>query len=246
MTLSEFRAKLRARFVAEHRIHAEVALLLEPGVAAPRKLLDATHIALDMLFVQTYKAHLSVLGVADFGHMEDAATLTRRLLELAVTAAYIGMAGTPRDHDQRARRYLADLWQELPPEGRNVLPPPVQEQWASLTMGVPRGALPKVQKMFSELNQQAAYDLDYDLLSRIAHGASSDQLVAYTSNPVQVRATWHIGALLVYASRYYLATAFAWNAHFHGFSDAELQSLVEKIDAWAASARPEADGSTEP
>jgi len=239
MTLAEFRARLRSRFKTAYELHRDVAHFLEPAVATPRKLVDEIHLALDMLLVQAYKAHLSVLRVADLGHMEDAATLARRLLELAVTAGYLGVAGTPTERQRRAVRYLADLWTDLPPEGRAVLPAPIQARWQAYTVGVERGALPSVQKMFSELRHQPTYDADYRLLTRIAHGASSDQIIAYTCSPVQVRATWHIGTLLVYASRYYLATSMAWNEHFHSLDESRLSALVERIEAWAAAHPPE-------
>jgi len=192
-----------------------------------------------MLFVQAYKAHLSTLVAAELGHTEDAATLCRRLLELGIVAGYIGLAQTEQLKRERARRYLADLWNDLPEQGRARLPENSRLQWEQTLAGVPRGAFPSFQKMFSEVGQLGTYREDYSLLSRIAHGASSDQLIAYGQNPVPVRAPWHIGPLLVFASRYYLGTAVVWNEHFRTFDQARLDQLVLKAAEWATKAAQE-------
>jgi hypothetical protein len=206
VALADFKARLRAQFREAFTLHREVALLLEPGVEASRALTTPVHLAVDMLFVQSYKAHLSTLVVAELGHTEDGATLCRRLLELGVAAGYIGLTEPEQQRVDRANRYLADLWNDLPLEGRAHVPERDRRQWERTLAGAPPGAFPSIQKMFSALGQQATYSQDYSLLSRIAHGASSDQLIAYAQSPVPVRAPWHIGILLVFASRYYLAS----------------------------------------
>ena len=90
--------------------------------------------------------------------------------------------------------------------------------------------------MFSVLNQQATYDADYKLLTRIAHGGASDQIMAYSTFPVQVRDTRHLGTLLVYASRYYLAVAVSWNELYKRLEEAPLEVLIRRIDEWAVRA----------
>jgi hypothetical protein len=237
--LAEFKAQLRAQFPDAFRLHREVALLLEPGVQTPRVPTPPLLLALDMLFVQSYKAHLSTYAAAELGHTEDSATLCRRLLELGVLAGYIGLAEPEKNREERARRYLADMWNDLPVEGRSRLPEATRQQWEESLAGTPRGAFPSFQKMFVDVGQGATYKEDYSLLSRIAHGASSDQLIAYGQSPVPVRAPWHIGTLLVFASRYYLGTAVVWNEHFRALDEAKLDKLVQEAAQWAAKASEE-------
>jgi hypothetical protein len=239
MSLNEFKKRFRASFAKERKLHSDAALLLEPAVVAARPHPEAAHLALDMLFVQAYKSHLSVLAVGELGHMEDAATLTRRLLELAASSGYILALDNPREREPRAKRYLAALWLDLDDAAKAHLPQEVRTQWSVLTAGVARGGLPGLQKMLGILEQQGTYD-DYRLLSSIAHGGASDQIMAYSDSPVRVRDTLHCGSLLVYSSRYYLATAVAWNSLYGRLNIIALEDLIRRIDKWTAIASGEA------
>jgi len=209
--------------------------LIEPAVVTRRRHEDDTALVLDMLFVQAYKAHVSVRYLVELGHMEDAATITRRLLELATTSGYIGTADPPSNALGRARRFLADLWLDLPTEARSVLPLNAQNYWNDLVGKTPRGALPSFQKMFSVLGHQGTYGDDYSILARVAHGASSDQLVAFARNTVPVRPLDHLGPVLAFASRYALATADVWNGTFHVIDAAALQNVAIALAAWPSS-----------
>jgi len=206
--------------------------LIEPALTTPRKHEDHIALVLDMLFVQVYKAHVSVRFLAEIGHMEDAATIARRLLELSVFAGYISFPSREEERTARADRYLGNLWHELPPEGRAVLPNDIRTFWESIAGGVPRGGLPSFQKMFAEIDKHETYAKDYRLLTGIAHGSSSDQLIAFAHRRVPVRPHWHLGALLVFASRYAVGLALLWNDIYKIIETAALQSLVDDLTQW--------------
>lgn len=233
VAIDDFRKSVHERFETEFALHQRVSEFLEPAIAEARSLPEWPHIALDMLLVQSYKAHLSVRFVAEIGHTEDAATLARRLLELAVSAGYIGFAEPLDERLPRAKRYLAALWAELPDTAKAHLPRKVREDWTALGNGVTAGPFPSMQKMFTAIDQHGTYDTDYRLLSSIAHGSSSDQIIAYLASPVEVRPIWHIGIILVYASRYYLATAAAWDQCFDRIDTARLNEIIDEIAEWA-------------
>lgn len=238
MTLAEFKQSVRDRYPEAFAMHREVLELLEPAIETPRRQAALFDLAVDMLFVQAYKAHVSVLLLVLHGHMEDAATVARRLLELAAAMGYFGLAPTPEAKTARVKRYLADMWTDLPPEGQNLLPNAAREFWHKIANGTPRGALPKIQSIFSELGRQDTYNDDYSLLSRIAHGASSDQIIAFAADTVPVRPLWHLGTLLALASRYFVAAALVWNDSFSLIDQGKLDALSEKVSAWKRNPAP--------
>jgi len=238
MTLAEFKQSVRDRYPEALALHHETVTLLEPAIGQPRRHADLLDPALDMLFLQAYKAHVSVLLLVLHGHMEDAATIARRLLELAAMMGYFGLAPTAEDKTSRVKRYLADMWLDLPPEAQNLLPGAAKNFWHDIAEGAPRGALPKMQSVFSELGRQDTYDDDYRLLSRIAHGASSDQIIAFAADTVPVRPLWHLDTVLVVASRYFVATALVWNDTSHVIDQQALDALALKLNAWKHNPRP--------
>ena len=58
--------------------------------------------ALDVLFFQCFKAHVSTYELASLAQVEDAATIVRRQLELAATAVYIGLHREAEERERRA------------------------------------------------------------------------------------------------------------------------------------------------
>src|SRR6266550_4391694 len=88
-TLEQYREKIRLYWRNEFALHRRALDLIEPVLIKTRKQEDQFGLVLDMLFVQVYKSHVTVGTLAELGHMEDAATITRRLLEIFVFAGYI-------------------------------------------------------------------------------------------------------------------------------------------------------------
>src|SRR5687768_8783561 len=88
--VSEFRARIRERYKRQFEVHQAVAARVERAYQEHRQLVDPIHLAIDMLMTQAYKAHLSVRILAEHAHVEDAATISRRLLEISVQTVYIG------------------------------------------------------------------------------------------------------------------------------------------------------------
>jgi len=232
MALADFRRSVRQRYPTAFALHREVLELLEPSVEKPRRHDGLLELAVDMLFIQCYKAHISVMILSEHGHMEDAATMSRRLLELAAEVGYLGLPPNAETRLQRAKRYLADLWLDLPPEVQQGMPTGAKQFWSNLAEGVPRGAFPSFQRMFSEFGRQDTYDEDYRLLSRIAHGASSDQIIAFAANTIPVRPLWHLDAVMVVASRYFVAAAHVWNDNWRLLDQPRLDDLTKRLADW--------------
>lgn len=229
----EFRAAIRAKYPEEFLLCQDVAAILEQAVKQPRRLVNEVARVADMLMVQAYKAHASVYFLAVRAQIEDAATITRRLLEIAVQAIYITGDSDPEVCKQRAGRYLAHLWASIPDEWRTKMPIEERTAWETyyqshqhLLPAKRRSWGPNFRSMFQEIGHVSTYERDYSLLSRIAHGAPPSLVQDYAQLVVPLRSDTFVPTILIFASRYYLAVAGQWNDIFHLANSDELVGLV--------------------
>src|SRR5436309_2616747 len=88
---AEFAAHVRETFPEEFALFWRTLTVLEDAIDRRRPVASLTEIAIDMLMLQAYKSAVSVHEVALLGHLEDAATLARRLMDLGVQMAYISI-----------------------------------------------------------------------------------------------------------------------------------------------------------
>src|SRR5712692_2214950 len=109
----KFRRRVRTKYKSAFVLHADVAALLDSVIAQQTHLRTDVARAFDMLMVQACMAHESVRCLAVRALVEDAATITRRLLEIAVQAGYIMAPPTVRARRERARKYLLFLWKSF-------------------------------------------------------------------------------------------------------------------------------------
>jgi hypothetical protein len=147
----------------------------------------------------------SVYHLAVRGQQEDAFTLVRRILELAVQLEYLQRA-TPDEVDARASQYL------------NQDPDVGPHYWwgGSFTT------------LFRDLGLEATFANDYRLLAQIGHGAARRILPAVRDGQVHIRSTEHFTTLLVFAVLYTLGTARAWNSRFHLLPDEAIEQLAAR------------------
>lgn len=213
-TPTEFRAKIKAKYAIGFTFFEKVAATFEKALDTPRGLHDEVARVLDMFMYQAYKAHGSVYILGVRAHVEDAATITRRLLEIAIQAIFIGAAPNRHEARQRAGAYLADLWDSLPVHVRATLPPEECATWDEYLNRY--GHLldpnrirwgPSFRKLFAATGVSETYDEDYKLLSSIAHGSPPALVHAYAENVVNVHPDDLVPMILLFASRYYLAVA---------------------------------------
>jgi hypothetical protein len=108
-----FRATVRQQHAEALSIHRDVAIGVEEALLRERAHKDELGLALDMLLGQAYKAHLSVWLLSEHGHVEDAATIARRVMELVAQGVYIGMDDAQSTRTSRAGRFCAHLWVSL-------------------------------------------------------------------------------------------------------------------------------------
>ena len=235
--------RTESKVVEEHgtefKLHTDVAGALEDAVVTSRSHPTLVHLVLDMFMVQSAKCHAMVSLVAQHGCMEDAATLARRLLELSVQAIYIGSESEEQERRGRAGQYLAYLWRQLPQRIKHRFPPHVRRRWTGIGRGYGRRIPQKAKRwgpsfftMFEAIGSEALYRSDYALLSSIAHGSADDQVMQFSGRQLAIQGHDVAPILLVYSSRYYLATAEVWRQCFGILSDETFGGLSKRVLEW--------------
>lgn len=240
LPLEEFQRSIRERWAMQFQVLDDVLSTIEGAIGVKRSHRDdPVRLVVDMLFAQAYKGLVSVRLLSEHGHMEDAATIGRRLLELAAISGYVGVAELPANQLDRAERFLAGLWHDLPVEAHPQLPAAARAFFEQIAARRQRtGPLPSIQTMFSDIGHQDTYDQDYSLLAGISHGVSFDQLVAFSRATIPIRPIDHLGSVLAFSSRYALATTMIWNNHFEVIQETDLLRLSKVVTAWPVAVTP--------
>lgn len=239
---SEYRTSVRARHSEAFALHRQTTLAFESAICSAHASPTVTHVAVDMLMLQAHKSHLSVALLAEHGLVEDAATITRRLLELSVQGAFIMSEQNAKSHDQVAGRYLLRLWQELPDKVKARLPKSTANYWEELLeQHMPLVATtakrwgPTFKDMFTAIDALDLHDQDYAFLSSIAHGSHERLIVDYSKQTIPVPSHEPTSVLLVYASRYYAALGGHWNTLFGAVHPSKLGEVVDSLTNWERS-----------
>jgi hypothetical protein len=201
---AEYRARTIEANGPAFELWTQVCSLIEDVVAAPRPYESPYDIALDCLFLQAYKTSCGVYFMGIRGHEEDAATLLRRLLEVAAQAEYLAQLPDAGGRHERARLYL----DHEPDEGR---------YWW-------RGT---IVDLFTRIGAAATYQEDYRLLAQIAHGAARRVLPKIRDGVIQIRSVESFTVFLVFACRYVLSATRLWNDRFRLIEPDRVQRLID-------------------
>jgi hypothetical protein len=233
---AEFARSVRLRHSSAFRRHREVALLLQDAVARRRPHQDIVARAVDMLFVQAFKAHHAVYELASYALVEDTATIVRRLLELAIQAVYISRDSEEATRLDRAGKFLAFLWHKWPADLRDRLPRDERRAWESVYATYGRDFKPERKQwgppffeMFKYAEQPVTYAEDYSLLSNIAHGSPPSLVHEYANPTVEIHSDRLVPLLVNYGSRYALGMALLWDDIFHLLDAAKAKTLLDAM-----------------
>jgi hypothetical protein len=211
---------------------------LENVVIRDRDLRTAFARALDLLFIQGFKSHGSLYSLCVLGHCEDAATIARRVFEIALQIGYLDSEVPEREI--RGRQYLSYFF-HLVPKGilaNPSLKPEERRQWQRLYdqnkrwLKFSKGGNPssnwsgfRIVDLASKLNMQQAYNEDYRFLSNIAHASSAGSLLGMTGGELQITDDKAATPILVYGTRYVLAVIEVWNAHFKLIEESQMDTF---------------------
>ena len=199
---------------------------------------------------QAHNTLLSVYILSIRALTEDAATLTRRLLEIAVTAGYITCSDSPAERAQRAGCYLSRLWQETPDDLRKSVLASERRRWQAFVRRHQKRfhnnspcQRPRFNEMFKALEQDQTYKDDYSLLSGIAHASPSSLIQVHARKPVPMRDEVQVSTMIVFSCRYYLAVADLWNRGLHLMPARALRPVIQRSVTFFIN-RAESDGVT--
>ena len=238
-SVTDYRRRVITKHRSAFRFHAEVLARVEDVMKQPRTHGTYERLALDMLLLQSFKANATVSLIAQHGFMEDTATIARRLMELSVTAVYIGAGPDRRVRAGRAGRYLSFLWRQFPETVRGQLPRLVARYWARIAQrhgrSLPANARrwgPNWFDMFKEIGAEELYRSDYSLLSSIAHGSPDNLIWVFSQGTVRVHDDHFVPVFLIYSTRYFLAVIEQWNRRYKSLSQAEVNKWIRRATDW--------------
>ena len=242
--------QFRARVLVAHRtafdLHTELLDKFETALLTERELSTPVSIALDMLMYQAVKASGALSLLSQHALLEDAATINRRLMELAITAAYIYGDGSETVQASRAARYLVHMWRQLPEKALTHIPETAQTEWRTLDARVGDSLPPTAKRwgplwkeMFTDVGAEDLYQEDYTYLSAMAHGSPDDLIVLFSHQTIKVHRHDHAGILLIYGSKYFMIVATTWNRLFRIVPDDDVDQLTAKVSSWK---RPTPEG----
>lgn len=236
VTPDEFRRQTAIKYRPAFELHSDVEQVMQSAAMTARSFPDYVSRAVDMLFVQAFKAHVSVGELAELALVEDAATIVRRLLELAIQAVYIARDSEEATRRQRAGAYLAFLWHQWPDEFRGRLPRAERKAWEEVY--VLFGAEfkptrkkwgPSIRDMFLYAEHPETYEQDYSFLSNVAHGAPPSLVHSYSHPTVPLHDDLLVPDLIIRAASYGLAITLAWNDVFGLVKSSELEDLRHRV-----------------
>lgn len=210
--------------------------LLEGLVVIPRTLPSAYARALDLLFIQAFKSHGSLYSLCVMGHGEDAATIARRLLEIALQVGYLCLEDQERE--KRGELYLAYFWHNA----KEIIAldiPEDRRQWWEKQYDIHKALLPlkpsgeplqnwsglSFAAIADKIGLKDTYEKDYRFLSNVAHCSARGLLLEKSDGTIQITTDVLVNELLVYGTRYMLAVTLYWNEQFALADSAKLAEL---------------------
>lgn len=241
LSSDEFRKALNTKYLPEVELHWHVRKTLEAAFVQDRYAHELVPRALDVLFFQCFKAHISTYELASLAQVEDAATIVRRQLELAATALYICLPDVTEERERRAGTFLAFLWAKWPPESHDAIPADERAAWhavldrygSQFTPNQPQWG-PPFRDIFKEIDgwnseYAAAFRKDYRYLSYVAHGTPPSLVANYGKGIVSAHDDRQVPEILLVGCSYALIGATAWNRLYQLASDARLQELAHDV-----------------
>ncbi len=211
---------------------------LEDAVISDRDVQSSFLRALDHLFIQGFKSHGSLYSLCVIGHCEDAATIARRIFEIALQVGYLDSEESEREN--RGREYLVYFFHLIP---KGILSNPSltpderkrwqdlydqNKQWLKFTKSgnpLPNWSGLGIADLANKLGMRSSYDEDYRFLSNMAHGSSAGSLLRIADGKLQITDDSAATPILVYGTRYMLAVTEVWNAHFKVIEESKMIEL---------------------
>jgi hypothetical protein len=232
----EYAAKVIERHRPAFELWEATSMLYRSALHVPRTRSNDVAMVLDMLMLQAYNSHTALSLLAEVGLIEDAATVARRLLEIAVQATYIAAEAEIAVRERRAGMFIAFMWRQLPSRIKHLLPAPVRAEWSAVAKKhgrfVPAKAKrwgPDFRAMFVACGAETLYQTDYKFLSGMSHGAPETHIMRFSEQSVRAYDDQHVSVILLYGSKYLAITGEHWNDVFNVVSAHDVTSLRDRL-----------------
>jgi hypothetical protein len=181
------------------------------------------------------------------GNGEDAATILRRLMEIAFQVKGLSMADN-QQRDERGTNYLAYFWyvvkeitkdiDNFSQDNRDYIER-MYKQHKHLLIKDKNGRILDwwggggICELAKKVGCKDAYDKDYRLLSKMSHCTSAGILYHENGNTIHLRSNEYdprMEAILVFASYYMVFITNTWNETFRLLNSDNLNDLVNKCE----------------
>jgi hypothetical protein len=210
---------------------------LEGVVVQDRSHKGSFERSLDLLFLQAFKSHGSLYSLCVIGHCEDAATIARRILEIALQIGYLDSEESERE--SRGKEYLAYFWHltkgilanpSLSPKDRTRWQQAYDQNKKWLKFNKNGKPLPNwsgltFAELARKLGMSQSYEVDYRFLSNAAHSSAAGAMFGVHDGLVQITDDRFVTPILVYGTRYALAVTEVWDAHFELVDNSKMEEL---------------------
>lgn len=221
---------LKKQMLDRHRpafnLWFRVAQLLEEAVVKDRTQDSAFSRALDLFFLEAFKSHQSLYPLCVLGHGEDAATIARRLFEIALQVGYLCSEELKRE--ERGERVLAHFWHNAKDIATAVGLPEERRKWWEKEFNSHKKWLKfdkkgnpapywfgsNFRQLAADLGFKDTYDQDYRFLSHMAHCSSRGLLLDKINDTIQIKTDRLVREILVFGTKYMVWIALNWNEHF--------------------------------
>jgi Family of unknown function (DUF5677) len=235
----EFKKEMLDRHRAVFDLWSRVATTLEEVVARERAPDSAFARALDLFFIQAFKSHQSLYLLCVHGLGEDAATIARRLFEIALQVEYLCLEQAEREH--RGEAYLAHYWHnaervlamDLPQAQRKWWENQYQQHKHLLTFDKHGNPVSfwfdsSFLELAKKLQVRDTYEKDYRFLSHVAHCSSRGILLDKIGDKIEINSDRLVPAILIAGTKYALAVAEKWNEQYALIDSHDLKKLIDE------------------
>lgn len=236
LTAEEFSKMVRARHAVDFDKFGQLYHHIQELIQRSRSLESPYKRSQDMLFLQAFKGMQAAGYLCELALVEDAATVARRILEVAMRMMWLHAKDKDDGvRDERVDDFLATLWHEWKPHSKSL---DSQERlayesiYARASQRWPDPKQPpllKFKKMFREAGAEDLYENDYAFLSRIAHGTTPMLVRTYASPNIQVHDDAFVPAVLRAVRRSVLMCSIIWNDTFELTDGAHLDALGKEL-----------------
>lgn len=242
MSVKEFKANIldnnRPAFELWGRTHSLLEESIGRGPTAESPPFDR---ALYLFYIQAFKSHGSLYFLCVHGHGEDAATILRRLMEIAFQVRYLYDNENMTERNKRAMQYLSYYWINIPDVIKADIPPErkaeLQAQYDAAKAHIlnPRGKLfrnwwgdKSIKDLATEVGLEDMYSQDYRLLSQMAHCTAQGIFLQQNEDTIEIRNDIMVSSILEFGTRYVLDIAGRWNDHFNLIEDSKLSKVIDE------------------